>query len=84
MLFLLACVVVATARAGVMGAHKEKLPRDDTYYEIVNDNDDHGNYIETYHLPNGRGGKVYCIVYSDKIGKSGGGAGIDCDWGHPS
>jgi len=81
--FLLACVVVATARAGMLDGRKEKLDRDDVYYEIVNDNNDHGNYIETYHLPNGRGGKVYCIVYSDQM-KGGGGAGIDCDWGHPS
>jgi hypothetical protein len=62
-------------------ARKEKLPRDDVYYEIVNDKDDFGNYIETYRIPNGRGGKVYCIVYSDKIG-DGGGAGISCDWEH--
>lgn len=81
--FLTACVVVAVARAGVLDGRKEKLSRDDVYYEIVNDNNDHGNYIETYHLPNGRGGKVYCIVYSDQM-KGGGGAGIDCDWGHPS
>lgn len=73
-------VIVTAAKAGVLEARKEKLPRDDVYYEITNDKDDHGNFIETYHLPNGRGGKVYCVVYSDKIGKSGGGAGISCDW----
>ena len=79
----IAVVMAAVASAAVLDGRKEKLNRDDTYYEIVNDNNDHGNYIETYHLPNGRGGKVYCIVYSDQM-KGGGGAGIDCDWGHPS
>lgn len=73
-------VGVCTAYAAV---RKEKLPRDDVYYEINNDKGDHGNFIETYHIPNGRGGKVYCIVYSDQIG-DGGGAGISCDWEHSS
>jgi hypothetical protein len=80
-IFVLGFIIVAVARAGVQGAHKQKLNRDDIYYEIVNDGDDHGNYVETYHVPNDRGGKVYCVVYSDKIG-DGGGAGIDCDWAH--
>lgn len=62
-------------------ATKQKLPRDEVYYEINNDNGDHGNYIETYRVPNGRGGKVYCVVYSDKM-EGGGGAGISCDWEH--
>lgn len=60
---------------------KERMPRDEVYYEINNDNGDHGNFIETYHVPNGRGGKVYCVVYSDQIA-DGGGAGISCDWEH--
>lgn len=76
---LLALLIVTVAQAGLLST-KQKLPRDEVYYEIDNDNGDHGNFIETYHVPNGRGGKVYCIVYSDKIGKSGGGAGISCDW----
>lgn len=79
--FVLGVLVVSAARSAPFGARKEKLPRDDVYYEINNDGDDHGNYIETYHVPNGRGGKVYCVVYSDKIGV-GGGAGISCDWQH--
>lgn len=62
---------------------KKKLPRDEVYYEITNDDDDHGNYIETYRVPNGRGGKVYCVVYSDQM-EGGGGAGISCDWEHSS
>lgn len=79
---VLGLLVVTVAQAAGL-ATKQKLPRDEVYYEITNDGDDHGNFIETYHVPNGRGGKVYCIVYSDKIGKSGGGAGISCDWGNP-
>ena len=82
LIFILIITNVAFgSTAHQQGAHKQKLNRDDIYYEIVNDGDDHGNYIETYHVPNGRGGKVYCVVYSDKIG-DGGGAGIDCDWAH--
>jgi|SRR5687768_372541 len=65
-----------------LAATKQKLPRDEVYYEINNDGGDHGNYIETYHVPNGRGGKVYCVVYSDAIQADGGGAGISCDWEH--
>ena len=80
-IFLLAFIVVAVAKGAPFGARKEKLPRDDVYYEINNDNGDHGNFIETYHVPNGRGGTVYCVVYSDQISK-GGGAGISCDWTH--
>jgi hypothetical protein len=74
-----ALVIVADAYAWT----KKTLPRDEIYYEINNDNGDHGNFIETYRVPDGRGGRVYCIVYSDKIG-DGGGAGISCDWGRPS
>jgi len=60
------------------GATKRTLPRDDIYYEINNDGDDHGNYIETYRIPSPRG-TVFCVVYSDQM-EGGGGAGIDCDW----
>lgn len=80
-IFVLGFIAVAVADAGILDWRKEKLPRDRIYYEITNDDDDHGNYIETYHVPNGRGGKVYCIVYSDQM-KGGGGAGISCDWEH--
>jgi hypothetical protein len=80
-LFVLGFVIVAVADSAILGARKEKLPRDAVYYEITNDQGDHGNFIETYHVPDGQGGKVYCIVYSDKIGSNGGGAGISCDWG---
>jgi hypothetical protein len=74
-------VFAGTAVGRAFDGRKQQLSRDDVYYEIVNDNGDHGNYIETYRLPNGRNGKVYCIVYSDQM-KGGGGAGIDCDWAH--
>jgi hypothetical protein len=59
---------------------KEKLPRLDPLYEIVNDNGDHGNYIEFYRVPLPDGRSVFCVVYSDQIQKSGGGAGMSCDW----
>jgi hypothetical protein len=78
-LLILAALIAVVMVASAYAATKAKLPRDEIYYEINNDNGDHGNYIETFHVPNGRGGKVYCIVYSDKI-ENGGGAGIDCDW----
>jgi hypothetical protein len=55
------------------------LVRNGPYYEITGDGDDFGNYFETYRVPTPTG-EVYCIVYSDKIGESGGGAGLDCDW----
>jgi len=74
-------VIVGYAAAHALSPQKKKLNRDDVYYEIQNDAGDHGNYIETYHLPDGHGGTVYCIVYSDKIG-DGGGAGLSCDWNH--
>lgn len=79
-LLVIAGVMASAAIAANLDWRKEKLPRDRVYYEITNDDDDHGNYIETYHVPNGRGGKVYCIVYSDQM-EGGGGAGISCDWG---
>lgn len=61
---------------------KQLLPRDDVYYEINNDADDHGNYIETYHIPVGGNYpvKLFCVVYSDQIQSSGGGAGEACNW----
>lgn len=80
LLLIIAAAGVFVAVA-VAAAHKQKLARDSVYYEITNDGDDHGNFIETYHVPNGRGGKVYCVVYSDQIG-DGGGAGMSCDWEH--
>jgi hypothetical protein len=82
-LTLAALAVIALVATGfALGtAIKKHIPRDDVYYEINNDVGDHGNYIETYHVPNGRGGTVYCVVYSDKIG-DGGGAGMSCDWAH--
>jgi hypothetical protein len=79
-----ACIVLAlTAFGGVAIAdniRKEKLPRSPLYYEITNDGGDYGNYIELYDIPIPNSSrKVFCIVYSDKIG-DGGGAGISCDW----
>lgn len=75
-------VLVRVADGSILSPRKEKLPRGDVYYEITNDDGDHGNFIEIYRVPNGRGGKVYCVVYSDQIQESGGGAGISCDWEH--
>lgn len=59
---------------------KRQLVRNGPYYEITGDGDDYGNYFETYRVPTPNG-DVFCIVYSDKIGDSGGGAGLSCDWG---
>jgi hypothetical protein len=64
---------------------KRSLPRDNVYYEITNDAGDYGNYIELYHIPvpgpNGdRKPPLFCVVYSDQIGKSGGGAGEVCNF----
>ena len=83
-LYVVLAVVVVWCLISVvdaLAATKQKLPRDEIFYEINNDGGDHGNYIETFHVPNGRGGKVYCVVYSDQIG-DGGGAGMSCDWEH--
>ena len=81
-LILLALIIVQMAWGAPLKARLDKLARDDVAYEIVNDGDDHGNFIETYHIPNGRGGKVYCIVWSDRMEGGRGGGGIDCDWGN--
>lgn len=73
-------LVFAAGAFAVSAATKEKLPRDNVYYEINNDGGDYGNYIETYHVPvPNANGRVFCVVYSDKIG-DGGGAGLSCDW----
>lgn len=77
-LFLIFALVDSADGSGV--ARKQKLPRLDPYYEITNDGDDHGNYIELYRVPLPDGRHVFCIVYSDQIQSSGGGAGLDCNW----
>lgn len=82
--YLIAFVVaVSVGVASAMAASfitKKELPRDDVYYEIANDGGDYGNYIELYHVPiPGSSTKLFCVVYSDKIG-DGGGAGESCNW----
>lgn len=73
-------VLLVPIAYGAIAADKQKLPRDNVYYEINNDGGDYGNYIETYHVPvPGANVRVFCVVYSDKIG-DGGGAGLSCDW----
>lgn len=81
--------VLAFAIRAIASGHKAHIDRDNTYYQIENDNGDYGNYWETYELPvrytydkpiHGTGvATVFCAVYSDKIGKGGGAAG-NCDF----
>jgi hypothetical protein len=75
---LIVAGVYVSAAFGAAMATKKKLPRDNIYFEITNDGGDHGNFIETIHVP--FDGRTYrCIIYSDQIQSSGGGAGMWCE-----
>lgn len=78
---LMLIIIGLTASVAYGASRMLKLNRNDVYYEIVNDNGDFGNYFESYWVPLQSGKRVYCVVYSDKIG-DGGGAGMSCDWGN--
>ena|ERR1041385_5902159 len=77
------------AGVGIASGHQSYLNRDNVFYQIENDNGDHGNFWETYQLPvkydynkpvkGSRTATVFCVIYSDKIG-SGGGAAGNCDF----
>lgn len=62
---------------GEKSGQKRTLTRNGPYYEIVGDGDDFGNYFETYTVPTPYG-DVYCVIYTDKIGETGGGAAGNC------
>ena len=78
----LTLAVTATACSGDTNSddkngQRRTLVRNGPYYEIVGDGDDFGNYFETYVVPTPYG-DAYCIIYTDKIGDSGGGAAGNC------
>jgi hypothetical protein len=76
-----ALVFTAVGYAVGVGAHKEKLPRMDVYYDITNDADDEGNFILQFKVPyqGDRSRTVYCLAYKDHS-KDAGGVSLSCDW----
>jgi hypothetical protein len=79
MVIVLLLFIFTSIAKGTGLIDRQKLPRLDRYYEITNDGEDHGNFIEQYRIPLPDGRRVFCLVYSDQI-SDGGGAGISCDW----
>lgn len=83
-LVIASLVMTVSVFAGVaigktLDSRKVKLPRDDVYYDIVNDAGDGGNFMLQIHVPVPGGKKVYCLIYKDHT-NDGTMGGMSCDW----
>lgn len=72
----------ARTASTIIESRKEKLPRDEVYYDITNDAGDQGNFAFSFHYPDPDhpGKKILCIVYKDHS-KQGVSGGESCDFG---